>query len=65
MDKAWPTYMDVFCTCFCTVWAGLLKFEAFIIEAFPFLLHLTAFGANIYLVDPLGGVVGAWASFTV
>ncbi len=48
-----------------SVLAGLLKFEAFVIEAFPFLLHLTAFGANIYLVNPLGGVVGAWAPFTV
>ncbi len=36
-----------------------------ILNLSPFLLHLTAFGANIYLVDPLGGVKGAWASFTV
>jgi hypothetical protein len=52
---AWPSYihMDVFCTC-STIWTGLLKFEAFVIEALPFLLHMTAFGA-MYLVELLDG----------
>jgi hypothetical protein len=46
MEKALPNYINVLCTCYCTVPAALLKCEAFISKAFPIERHLTDLWCN-------------------